>query len=167
MRRTSLKDFIFMEVYVLLAAVVMSLWVFSGCSNKEASALNPAFSQVAESVVKQTGVSEMIKLDDDRLKKIYEIDPSEIENYCVYISESNAKADEIAVIKLKDKKDASRIKDLVQKRVDSQSKGFKDYIPEEYFKIQKSVLEVKNNYIFLVISNDTDKQEGAFDKFFK
>ncbi|PGL73878.1 DUF4358 domain-containing protein, partial [Bacillus thuringiensis] len=44
---------------------------------------------------------------------------------------------------------------------------FKDYLPDEYFLIEKHVLKTKDNYILLAISKDADKVEKTFDKIFK
>lgn len=161
MNRTIYRNFA-----IAITAVICAV-IFAGCSTGSKSAKTPKLSDIEAAIGKQMKLSEMIKLDDDKLTKVYGIDPSELSEYSVYISDSNAQADELALVKAKDPKNTQKLMDLVSKRIDSQSEGFKDYIPDEYNKLQKHVLKDQNGYILMVVSNDSDKIEDIFDGFFK
>ncbi|WP_142335352.1 DUF4358 domain-containing protein, partial [Bacillus toyonensis] len=64
-------------------------------------------------------------------------------------------------------KNVKNIKEKILSRIEKKSKSFKDYLPDEYFLIEKHVLKTKDNYILLAISKDADKIEKTFDKILK
>ncbi|HAG44839.1 MAG TPA: hypothetical protein DCL31_17845, partial [Clostridium sp.] len=112
-------------------------------------------------------LDEMKEGDNDKLQKLYDIKADEIENFILYVAPTNLKADEVAVIKVKDANDVESVKEKLSKRVEEQGKSFKDYLPDEYFLIEKHVLKTKDNYVLLAISKDADKIESAFDEALK
>ena len=109
----------------------------------------------------------MTEVKEDKLKKLFDIDPNDIDEYGIYISSSNIEASEVGIIKVKDASAANGIKDKIEKRIQQQSSSFKDYLPDEYELLQNHVLKVKDKYIFYVVSKDADKIENTFDGFFK
>lgn len=58
------------------------------------------------------------------------------------------------------------IKEKISHRIEIQAKNFKDYLPDEYFLIEKHVLKSKDNYILFIISEDADVIEDIFDRSF-
>ena len=55
----------------------------------------------------------------------------------------------------------------IRERLEEQAANFKDYLPDEYYLIEKNVLKTKGNYILFAISEDVDKIEKIFDESFK
>ncbi|MCU4724738.1 DUF4358 domain-containing protein [Bacillus cereus] len=105
--------------------------------------------------------------DSKKLQKLYNINTDEVESFVLYTAPTNIKADEIAVIKVKDVKNVEDIKKNISNKVEKQSKSFKDYLPDEYFLIEKHVLKTKDNYILFAISKDADKVEKTFNQLLK
>ena len=152
--------------------IIFTLFFFatliSGCSKSDKTILKtPEVSQIEESVMKGMDTTDMIKLDDKKLERVYGIKSEEIEGYFVYVSTSNVKADEIAVFKAKDTNGTEAIKTKIADRMVQLGTSFKDYLPEQYVFIEKHMLEVKGNYIFLVVSKDGEEIKTAFDKCFE
>ncbi|WP_027632228.1 DUF4358 domain-containing protein [Clostridium hydrogeniformans] len=121
-----------------------------------------------ESSIRPYGDSEIMEEGDAKdLKKLYGINSKDIEDFILYMPESNMKASEIIVIRLKTKESKDIIKEKVEKRADNQGNSFENYVPEEYDLIKNKVVEEKGNYIFMVIHKDSDKIKEDFNENFK
>jgi len=143
------------------------LGALTGCSGKKEEAKNLSAVEIGEKIKQAVNLDEMKEGDNDKLQKLYDISADEIENFVLYVAPTNLKADEVAVIKVKDANDVESVKEKLSKRVEEQGKSFKDYLPDEYFLIEKHVLKTKDNYVLLAISKDADKIESAFDEALK
>lgn len=149
-----------------LSLLVLSIFSLVGCSSKKETSKNPSIKEITDKVKETTDVSSMSVGDKNKLKKLYDIDPSEIEDFSLFTASSNVKADEIAIIKVKDSKNLDKIKENISKRVEKQGTSFKDYLPKEYYLIENHVLKTEGNYILLAISKDSEKIQNTFDGFF-
>lgn len=152
---------------IILLFVFITLMI-SGCAKSGGEVLkNPEISEIEDTVMKNFDTSDMIKLDDKKLERVYGISADEVGGYFAYVSTSNIKADEVAVFKVKDSKDIEGIKSKIGERMVQLGTGFKDYLPEQYSLIEKYTLDVKGNYVFLVVSKDGESIKAQFDKCFK
>ena len=136
-----------------------------GCSSKETK--EPSISEIKKNIEDSVDISEMEKKDEKSLEKLYEIKGDEIEDFILYTANSNIKSNELLILKAKDEKEISNIKDKISTRIESQSKNFKDYLPDEYYLIEKHVLEVKDKYIIFAISEESETIEDIFIKSFQ
>lgn len=156
------KSGIIIFIFILIIAII------SGCSRQNKTTMKtPEVSQIEDSVMKNIDTADMIKLDDKKLERVYGIKPDELEGYFVYVSTSNVKADEVAVFRSKDANGAEYIKTKIADRMVQLGTSFKDYLPEQYSLIEKHTLEVKGNYVFLVVSKDGEEIKAVFDKCFE
>lgn len=147
---------------------IFVICILFGCSPlKKAEVKNPTVNDIKVKIKDSVDISTMKEADAAKLKKLYNISSDEVEEFVLLTAPSNIKADEIAIIKLKDSKSISDIKDKISKRIDAQATRFKDYLPDEYFIIQKNIVKVKGNYILFVISKDEVKISDIFDECFK
>ncbi len=156
------------KIGIIISIFIMITAIISGCSKSNKAELKtPEVSQIEESVMKDIDTTEMIKLDDKKLERVYGIKADEVEGYFVYVSTSNVKADEVAVFKAKDAGGAEYIKTKIADRMVQLGMSFKDYLPEQYTLIEKNTLEVKGNYVFLVVSKNGAEIKALFDKIFE
>lgn len=119
-------------------------------------------------IVKENLDLEQINVGDEKtLKKLYNLNNNDIEDFISYAPKSNMDTDEILVLKLKDEKDMSIIKKEVKKRIDSQGESFKNYRPENYEIIKNSVLEDEGKYLILIISKNASNINETIKKYFK
>lgn len=161
-----LKFFNFKFVITIITCTI-TLSALTGCFGKQptVSSLSPA--EIGEKIKQTTNIKEMKDGDSKKLQKLYNISTDEVESFVLYTAPTNIKADEITVIKVKDTKNIDSMKEKISNRVEKKSNGFKDYLPNEFFLIEKHVLKTKGNYILLSISKDSDKIEKIFDESFK
>lgn len=108
----------------------------------------------------------MKKGDLNKLQKLYKIDAVNVDDFILYTSTSNVKADELAVIKLKDESQAESVKENIEQRIEAQKMKFKDYRPDEYFLVENHVLKTKGPFVFFAVSKEADSMERAFDGVF-
>ncbi|KMY32137.1 hypothetical protein ACZ11_08255 [Lysinibacillus xylanilyticus] len=164
--RNIIKSFNTKSVITIFVCTI-TLVVLSGCSGKQETPSNPSALEIGEQIRHITNLEDMKEGDNKKLQKLYNINADEVESYVLYTAPTNIKADEIAVIKVKDMKNINNMKEKISNRIEKRSISFKDYLPEEYFLIEKHVLKTKDSYILLAISKDSDQIEKTFDKALK
>lgn len=150
-----------LSIFLFVIILTISL---AGCSSSK----TPTIDQITQKVKQSSSdLSNMRVGDSAALKKLYNIDSTELDGFSLFTAPSNIKADEIAILKVKDANSISDIKDKIMKRVDKQSKSFSGYLPDEYYLIQHNILKVNGNYVIFAISKDAEKISSAFDETFK
>jgi len=156
------------KIFTLIIIVIISGAILSGCmASGKASSKNLPVADIGSEIIKAMDMTEMVKVDEKKLQKLYNINPGEIEDFFVYISSSNIKVQEIAVFKAKDAESVQSIKEKISKRIEKQEISFKDYLPDEYYLIQNHLIKSNGSYILMAVSKNTDKAEDIFDKCFK
>lgn len=139
----------------------------AGCSDDRATTKNPTVEGIWKEIEQAVDVSDMRKGYDEDLKELYDIDANDIEEYILYTAPSNIEADEIAIIKVKAKDDLKEVENKIGRRVEALGTSFKDYIPEEYYLIEKHIVNTKQNYVLFVVSERADEIADVFDSCFK
>ncbi|OLR27612.1 DUF4358 domain-containing protein [Bacillus cereus] len=152
---------------ITIIVCTITLGALSGCFGKKENVNNLSATEIGEKIKHVTNLEEMKEGDSKKLQKLYNIKTDEVESFVLYTAPTNIKADEIAVMKVKDMKNVENIKEKISNRIEKKSKSFKDYLPDEYFLMEKRVLKTKDNYILLAISKDADKVEKTFDEILK
>lgn len=149
--------------YCILATLVIISFVglYNVIKEKEVS-----IGQINDKIVKVTDINQMDKGDNVKLRKLYYINKSEVEDFILYAPKNNMQSNEILIVKAKSQDNIKDLKSKMQKRIDKQSDSFKSYRPEEYKIISKHVLKEKNQYIILIISKDVKKIEQSVDEIF-
>lgn len=154
---------------ILLLAVAAATGMLAGCSGnggtlegKERSA-----EEVGESIRQAAELPDMKQGDLEKLEKLYHIESGEVEDFILFTASSNVKADELAVLKVKDVSKVDHVKGKIQQRIDEQTVKFKDYRPEEYYLIRKHVLKTKGPFVLFAVSQEAGQIERAFEEALK
>ncbi|KGP80680.1 MULTISPECIES: DUF4358 domain-containing protein [unclassified Paenibacillus] len=151
----------------VLSSVMILCGILIGCSGKNEAAKDVPVHTIEERIKQVASMEDMEKGDMNRLKKLYHLDPDEVQDFVLYTAESNVEANELAVIKVKQENQAESVKEKIMKRIEAQEVKLKDYRPEQFYLVEKHVLKVKGLYILFTVSKDAEKIESAFDKAFK
>ena len=78
---------------------------------------------------------------------------------------TTGKADEIAVIAVKDPADVPEAADSLRAHVENRRKLFLQYGPAEAARVEKAQVFTKNQYAVLIICDDSPAVKTAFDDF--
>lgn len=117
---------------------------------------------VATAVTAQLDLSNVQEGTNSDLKKYYGLSASDYEGVVYYAPVSNMDAEELLIIKLKDTSQADAVESAIQSRLETQKNTFDGYGVEQYNLLEKSVLDVKGNYILYVVHADASKADQAF-----
>lgn len=104
-----------------------------------------------------------IEFDDEFLMNYYGIDASLLEEYVFSMSEDATSAETIVLMKVKEIGDMENIKNALQVVVDEKRNEMENYLPEQFAIVDKAQVEAKDNYIWLVISENEDKIEKIIE----
>lgn len=153
--------------FPVVLAFIVAVGILTGCSGKDDKAAEKlSITQIGKSIEQAVNLKEMKEGDRNKLQKLYKIDADSVDDFILYTSTSNVRADELAIIKLKDSSQAENVKEKIKQRIDAQKIKFKDYRPNEYFLVENHVLKTKGLFVFFAISEETDQMEHAFDNAF-
>lgn len=153
-------------IHVILA-IIVAIGVLTGCSWKDdKTAEKQSATQIGKRIKQAMNLKEMREGDRNKLQKLYKIDVDSVEDFILYTSTSNVRADELAIIKLKDQSQAESVKEKIGQRIDAQKIKFKDYRPNEYFLVENHVLKTKGPFVFFAVSKEANQMEHAFDDAF-
>ena len=149
---------------IIINLLISVLLCFSSCSCslpfKKNDEIDILTSDIADEIKnKIVFKDELQEIDDmDMLQNIYtEINPDYISEFSVYISSSGATAEESAVFKINDLTYSDDIKQIFVKRRTEQISSFENYIPEEVYKLENSVInETKNIFTFVACDTPDD-----------
>jgi len=83
-----------------------------------------------------------------------------------YICGSGAYPDELLIIRFDEPAEAENAKPLVQARLDSRKDDFRDYRPEEMYKLDSAVLEVNSNWLFYFVTEDNATAKAILDTYY-
>ncbi|BFH15300.1 hypothetical protein J6TS7_46020 [Paenibacillus dendritiformis] len=104
-------------VLMMLAAVVIG--ALAGCSGKAGE--EPSAAAVGERIQRAVNLDEMKQGDIKKLAKLYHIEADEVEDFILYTAASNVKADELAIIKVRDADQVERVRQNILQRIDAQT----------------------------------------------
>ena len=72
------------------------------------------------------------------------------------MSEDATSAETIIIMKAKDASNISSLSDCLQVVVDEKKNEMENYLPEQFAIVEKSSVKTKDNYVWLVISENAD-----------
>lgn len=99
------------------------------------------------------------------LTRLYALDESEIEEAAFYTN-SNATAEEIAVIKTISAGYVETVENAYKNRIYEQEEACRDYLPDEMTKLESAVIYTHGNYVILCVSNDNASAEKLIEDLF-
>ncbi len=145
-----------------ILAVCVVLFVFRmNAQGKESKA---AFTDVAAAVTEAADLRPMLPGDNQMVKRLYGIDPSEYDGILLYYPSTNMGAEEVLLVKLTDLSQQAAVQEAVEARVAGQHQNFKGYALEPDALLDKSITEVRGNYILFVCAEDPEPVRQAFLK---
>lgn len=123
------------------------------------------FADVSAAVLPEVDTANMLEAENQMVKRLYGLDPVNFEGCMLYYPRTNMDAEELLIIKLKDKSQQEEVKTALEARVQTQKTTFEGYGVEQFDLLTNhSILEVRGNYILFVVHNSCDDALKAFLK---
>lgn len=164
-----------MRQAAFLALAALALLGCLGCSNGAQDdggpdidmaalrgALLEADTTLPEMVVKTSDEAEA----KDNFFYLSDLDYGKVESYFYAYADAGT-AEEIAVIKLKNKADAAALMDSLHKHVESRQGTFEEYDPEQVPLTEGAVITREGPYVALIFSRKNGLVQTAFQGFFE
>lgn len=124
-------------------------------------------SELADKLKAEGSFTDLAPLDSKiAVDRLYGLDSSKIEDSAFY-SNSNATAEDVAVIKVNDESYVAAVKEAIENRVAEQKASFQDYNAAEVPKLEDAVLVTSGKYIVFVVSGDSSKAEDIIKGYIK
>lgn len=94
-----------------------------------------------------------------------DLDYGKVDAYCYTYADAGT-AEEIAVVKLKDKSDAAALMESLHDHVQSRQGTFEEYDPEQVPLTEDAVVTREGRYVALIVSKKNGLVQKEFQKFF-
>lgn len=138
----------------------------SGAVEEKPEEKSIAVKEIADKIMKEIRFGMVGTMGEDQAKEFYALDPSLVSEYVIYHAMINVRSDELAIFKVKDKKDIEKIKAGILKRQEMLNNIWKQYLPDQHEKVKNYIIIEKDNYIMYSISDNQEKAKEIFNSFF-
>ncbi|MCS7459639.1 DUF4358 domain-containing protein [Paenibacillus doosanensis] len=149
------------------AVVLCALWAaaavwLTACTNEDQAGDKLSAADVSAAIRQAVKLDELREGDLAKLNKLYHLDAGDVDSFMLLTSLSNVRADEVAVIKVKDPARIEAVKAAAARRIEEQIPKFRDYVPEQYQLLERHVIAEKGRFLLLAVSGEADEIERAF-----
>lgn len=109
-----------------------------------------------------TEISQAVSLNspmlvpDDFIMNYYGIDVSTLDEYVFSMSEAAISAETVVILKAKDAGSTGALSASLQTVIDQKRSEMENYLPDQFQIVDKSSVQVKGSYVYLVISEQAD-----------
>ncbi len=151
---------------VLCAILALMLALLCACGEQPAKEV--VLSDVMSQISAAYGLEEdMLELMDTDLMELYGIDSADVKQFAAKIRMESIQADEIVLIEAVDAKAAERVKGKLEGRLQSKLNETRDYLPDEFAKVEKCKVMQHGNYVSLIVCADAEKAVETYEKALK
>ena len=124
----------------------------------EAAKSSAAAADITKAVLDEVPINSSFEKKKESLEDYFDgLDVNTLADQSYYICASGAYPDEIAVFMFTDADAAAKAKPSVEGRLEYQKSSYKDYTPEEYYKLEDAVLEQHGEWLFYFVTSDNAK----------
>ena len=144
----------------VLLALILLIVMFGGNSPSSANA-----EDVAAAVTETIDMTNMLKAENQMVKRLYGLDPAAFESCILYYPTTNMMAEEVLIVKLSDMSQQDMVRAAAEKRLATQKTTFEGYGVEQFDLLSNhSIIEVRGNYVLFVVNKNCDAALKAFRK---
>ena len=147
----------------LLTVVLIGLLAGYLLSLTAANRISPAeFSDVSRAVLDAAELSPMVEGDNQMIRRIYGMDPGELEGAMLYYPAGNMGCEELLLVRLSALEQQEAVANAMRARIAAQRSAFDGYAPEQCDMLDRGIVEVRGNYLLLVVAKDPEAVREAF-----
>lgn len=143
--------------------LVVFIAVYIGLIVKGATPSQTSFETMCKVIAKYQNKNTQLG-NNQAVKRLYKLNPADYEGVLLYQPNSTMNAEEILVVKLKDKSQANDVKNAIEERKKTQLNTFKGYGATQTDLLNKSIIDVQPNYILYVVDGKASVIDDAFRK---
>ena len=155
-------------IYIIIGLIVIiGIIILIISLNKKDDNIQINIQELAEQIIQSRSFEDELNMvDKDITMSDYDFTQDEIKNLISYQS-TGATSEELVILQVNDKSKLNDVKEKINTRLEERKEAFESYLPEEVFKIDNNILEVKNDYIIMCISNDSNKVNEVINNYIK
>lgn len=101
----------------------------------------------------------LVQVPSSEIPLYFNLSEADFESCAVFVSLSGERADEIAVFKAFDEQGLENIVTAVNTHLREQRSAFRDYVPSEFAKLEKTVVRTDGLYCYYAVSEDNDVKQ--------
>ena len=128
------------------------------------SAWNPDFDVLEARVEAQLPLDQLEQGDEQLLRRLYGLNAGDLKNWILYTASDNMDVEELLLVEASEEGQVSRLREAVEKRVETQKNHFEGYGPEQLKLIDKHVIRESEPYLLFVISENAEAVKAEFVK---
>lgn len=155
----------------LAALLLVNTWGCTSNSGPDEPTVDPE--TIVQAMLKvDTTLPEMVTRSSsdpeakDNFFYLSDLDYSKVDSYFYAYADAGT-AEEMAVVKLKDKSDAAAMMDSLHKHVEARQGTFEEYDPEQVPLTEDAVITHEGRYVILIVSKKNGLAQNEFKKFFQ
>jgi hypothetical protein len=104
----------------------------------------------------------MLELTQDDLLDLYGIKSEDVKQFAAQICINSLQADEIVLIEAVDAQAAARVKEKLDARYQTKLNENRDYLVDEFAKIEKCEVRMDGNFVSLIVVSDAEGADAAY-----
>ena len=128
----------------------------SDTSSAEAAAEASA-SDITSAIMEEIEIQSAVEKTIDDIGAFYDVDTAAVMDMSVFICGSGAYPDELAVFRFTDPDSAKTGAEAVRKRLENQLALYKDYTPDEVYKLEDAAVIEKGEWVILTACSDNSR----------
>ncbi len=135
--------------------MTLALLMLSACSSQPAKEIS--LEDVMNGLSGKYSLEEgMLRLTADDLLDLYGIQTADVKQFEARMKLESIQADEIVLIEAADSAAAKRVKEMLDARYQTKLNEARDYLPDEYAKIEKCSVKQNGNFVSMIVHADAE-----------
>ncbi|MCH5192876.1 MAG: DUF4358 domain-containing protein [Oscillospiraceae bacterium] len=132
-------------------------------SATEAAKADATAADITAAVMAEIELMSPVEKTAENIGAFYDTDTAAVTDMSVFICGSGAYPDELAVFRFADADSAKTGAESVQKRLDSQLALYKDYTPDEVYKLEEAVIIQKDTWVIFTACSDNARAKEIIE----
>lgn len=137
--------------------IILAMFTMSGCAK---SYKNITTDEISNNILQKD--ENLQKSDKKMLKRLYDLNSDDYEEFSLCISKSTMEVNELLIIKVKDKNQIEAIECAMEQRVSNQLNNFGGYAPKQAKIIEDYELIARDKFVFLCIGENAENNKQIF-----
>ncbi|MBQ8780515.1 MAG: DUF4358 domain-containing protein [Oscillospiraceae bacterium] len=131
--------------------------------NNEAKA--PAPADITAAITAEIEIPSSVEKDKDTIDYYFTVDKTQLEDVSMLICGSGAFPDELVVLKMTSPEAAQTAAAAVQEHLTAQIELYRDYTPNEFYKLEGASVNCVNNYVMLFVCSNNERATEIAETF--